>query len=112
VDNEAVTKRRIEQTQVASAGTPYEALVPVLREWNGWELSQVRACDLEDIHWFQPQGAPRHLLHAFIPRSKIVSGALASSFDDDASRLMICVLKSHTPPAIYGALATRADGRH
>ena len=100
-------------TELKPLGDRVEMLVPVQREWYGWRLGQARLCDLEDVHWFQPAGAPRSLLHAYVSSSKIVSGDLVDPADGGAlpPRLLVCVLKSHAAPATYGALATRATDK-
>lgn len=86
-----------------------DVLVPVQREWNGWRLAQVRFADLEDLHWLQPNGAPRALLHAYVWCSKIASGTLAEVTELAApERVRVCLLKSHLLPAVYSALANRA----
>ena len=89
---------------------PDQALVPVQRSWNGWRTAEARAVDLEDIHWFQPLGAPKDLLHAYISPSKLVSGSLSEVIDEATSpeRLLVCVLKSHTCDIVWLALANRA----
>ena len=87
-----------------------ETLIPVQREWNGWRLAEVRIKDLQDVHWFQPPGAPRALLHGYVSPSTVVSGDLVqSSGDEAADRLLVCVIKCHTAAPIYTALAARAD---
>jgi hypothetical protein len=40
-----------------------EMPVRVHREWDGWQTAEVRLCDLQKIHRFQPHGAPRPLVH-------------------------------------------------
>ena len=93
-----------------------ETLIPVQREWNGWRLAEVRFKDLQDVHWFQPPGAPRALLHGYVAPATVVSGDLvepAAAPAPPMDRLLVCVLKCHTAAPIYTALAARADqGRH
>ena len=87
-----------------------ETLIPVQREWNGWRLAEVRIKDLQDVHWFQPPGAPRALLHGYVSPSTVVSGDLVQpSGGAAADRLLVCVIKCHTAAPIYTALASRAD---
>ena len=87
-----------------------ETLIPVQREWNGWRLAEVRFKDLQDVHWFQPPGAPRALLHGYVSPSTVVSGDLVEQRNGEApDRLLVCVIKCHTAAPIYTALAARAD---
>jgi hypothetical protein len=88
-----------------------DTCVSVQREWDGWQSADVRVGDLEDIHWWQPPRAPRPLLHAYITLSKLGDIAWAGVTEAAATtRLLVCVLKSHTPPDTYTALASRSAG--
>jgi hypothetical protein len=82
--------------------------VSVQREWDGWQSADVRVGDLEDLHWWQPPRAPRPMLHAYITSAKLVDSAWRAASADSAARLLVCVLKSHTPPDTYIALASRS----
>ena len=87
-----------------------ETLIPVQREWNGWRLAEVRIKDLQDVHWFQPAGAPRALLHGYVAPSTVVSGDLVQQTGGEApDRLLVCVIKCHMAAPIYTALAAKAD---
>lgn len=87
-----------------------ETLIPVQREWDGWRLAEVRFKDLQDVHWFQPPGAPRPLLHGWVSPSTVVSGDLVEQpGGQPPDRLLVCVIKCHTAAPIYTALAARAD---
>jgi hypothetical protein len=87
-----------------------ETLIPVQQEWNGWRLAEVRIKDLQDVHWFQPPGAPRALLHGYVSPSTVVSGDLVQQNSGVApDRLLVCVIKCHMAAPIYTALAARAD---
>jgi hypothetical protein len=87
-----------------------ETLIPVQREWNGWRLAEVHLKDLQDVHWFQPPGAPRALLHGYVLPSDVVAGALVENAQEAATdRLLVCVIKCHMAAPIYTALAARAD---
>jgi hypothetical protein len=105
--------RQMKQTMNAtpSGRVDQEALVPVQRAWNAWRVAHARLRDLEDVHWFQPPGAPRLLLHAYLSAASIVTGSLvdASEASHLPERLLVCVIKCHTTPATYSTLATRAD---
>ena len=91
-----------------------EPLIPVQREWNGWRLAEVRFNDLKDVHWFQPAGAPRPLLHGYVVPSALVSGDLMEQgVATPAERLLVCVIKCHMAAPVYTALAARAGAaRH
>ena len=87
-----------------------DTLIPVQREWNGWRLAEVRFKDLQDVHWFQPPGAPRALLHGYVSPATVVSGDLVEQRQQEATdRLLVCVIKCHMAAPIYTALAARAD---
>jgi hypothetical protein len=89
---------------------PQPILVVVQRAWSDWRTAVVHVAELEEIHWFQPAGAARPLLHAYIWCDKIVSGNLSHDCLNSTSphRLLICLLKSRTAPCVYEALAERA----
>lgn len=89
--------------------------VSVQLEWNGWQSADVRVDDLENVHWWQPPGAPCALLHAYVSCAKLQpverAGSTAAN-DSLQQRLLVCVLKSHTPPATYSALVSRSAPRY
>jgi hypothetical protein len=85
-------------------------LVPVQREWHGWRTTEVPLGNLHDIHWHRPSGAPRALVHAYVPAESLPPGAThAAGPPDLQGRLLVCVLKSQATPTIYAHLAQRAD---
>lgn len=85
-------------------------LVPVQREWHGWRTAEVPLGDLHDIHWLRPSGAPRALVHAYVPALTVTSaGPLANDWCGGPDRLLVCVLKSQTTATVYAHLASRAD---
>jgi hypothetical protein len=88
--------------------SPAGALVVAHGEWNGWRRAVVRVADLEDVHWWQPSGAPRPLLHAHVRCDKVVSGAIPHDCGDAPHDLFVCILKCGTAPEIYAALSRRA----
>ena len=45
-------------------------LVPVRCAWNAWQTVEVRLEDLQNVHWYQPPGAPRPMLHAYVDCTK------------------------------------------
>ena len=93
---------------------PSEMLVQVRCAWNAWRTAEVRVADLQDIHWLQPAGAPRPLLHAYVDCTKLVSGQIPHDCGgaNAPHRLLICVLKRYAVPQTYGALSQLADHHH
>jgi hypothetical protein len=87
------------------------AIVAVQSEWNGWRTAMVRAAHLEDVHWEQPTGALRPLLHAVVGCDRLQSGEIAHHCEltPPPHRLLVCVLKSHTPTAVFDELSKRAS---
>jgi hypothetical protein len=90
-----------------------DTLVRVHREWDGWRSAEVRIGDLEDVHWFQPSGAPHTLVHAFVPCRAATNGDIPHECDRSSAphRLLVCVLKRHTVPTVYAGLARMANDR-
>ncbi len=89
------------------------AVVEVRRAWNAWRTADVRACDLRQIHWFQPAGAPRPLVHAYVDCTDIVRGEVPHDcrLGSGPHELLVCVLKRFVAPAVYDALTRLADRR-
>ena len=69
--------------------------------------------DLQDVHWFQPSGAPRRLVHGYVSCASIMAGALPHDCDRTVAphRLLVCVIKSHTSEPVYAELERRANER-
>lgn len=88
-------------------------LVEVRCAWNAWRTAYVRACDLRHLHWFQPSGAPRPLVHAYVACSDIVRGDIPHECDRGGAphQLLVCVLKRYATPAVYDTLARLAENR-
>jgi hypothetical protein len=84
-----------------------DAVVQVRRGWNAWRTAEVRLGDLEDVHWHQPAGAPRAIVHAFVASNTIAGNDLRLTRTRE--RVLVCVLKSCTPDSVYTELARRAD---
>jgi hypothetical protein len=95
----------------ASAHLGERTEIVVQREWNGWRTARVRVSDLEDVHWLQPPGALRPLIHAYVPCTAIHSGDLSHDCGqaDAPHMLLVCVLKSHVAPSIFAHLSRSAD---
>lgn len=88
-----------------------DLLIRVQAEWNGCRNANVRLGELRDIHWFQPTGAPRALVHGYISCSNIMAGDIPYDCDQKSAPhwVLVCVLKRHTIPAVWAELARRAD---
>src|SRR5262245_21569137 len=88
-----------------------EMLVCVQREWNGWQTAEVLLKDLHNIHWYQPDHAPRPMVHAHVSCSCITNGALPHNCDpaQGPHTLLVCVLKCHSAPSVYEEIARRAN---
>jgi len=84
-------------------------LVPVRCSWNAWRTAEVRLGDLEGIHWYQPAGAPRRLVHAYVDCTKM-RGLIAHDCQKTPAphRLLVCVLKRHLAPPAYSELVRLA----
>jgi hypothetical protein len=82
---------------------PGESIVRVQQDWNSWRSAEVRLCDLEDIHWMQPKGSPRPLLHGYVNCRSVLNSGIPHACDDSATahRLRVCILKRHVPPLSY-----------
>lgn len=90
--------------------TDSPTLIRVHSVWYGWRSAEVCADALTDVHWRQPAGAPHRLIHAYIACATIETGDIPHECCDRSShRLLVCVLKRHTPPSVFAALMRRAD---
>ena len=89
-------------------GTP---LVVVQRDWNGWRTATVPLTDLEDVHWWQPPGAYRPLIHAYVWCDRLMIGGALHGCNPDSPphRLRVCVLKAHAVPGTFAELSRRAS---
>ena len=90
-----------------------EMLVCVQREWDGWRTTYVRLGDLQNIHWFQPQRAPRPLVHGYISCASMTGGAIPHTCEptEGSHTLLVCILKKHSTPSVYAEVARRADAQ-
>ena len=88
-----------------------DMLIRVQSSWDGWRNAEVRFGDLRDVHWFQPPRAPHALVHGYVFCSHIATGDIPHDCDRRSAPhwLLVCILKSHTIPALYAELARRAD---
>jgi hypothetical protein len=91
--------------------TPYgDFLISVNGDWRDWRSAIVRLADLWEVHWRQPAGASHSLVHGYICCTDILGGGIPHLCPPGAGphRLIVCVLKSRTLPAVYAELARRA----
>jgi hypothetical protein len=88
-----------------------DMLIRVHSEWNGWRTAEVRSGDLREVYWIRPNRAPQAIVHGYISCSNIVTGDIPHDCDRRSAphRLLVCILKRHTMPAVYAELARRAD---
>ena len=86
-------------------------MVVVQGEWNAWRTALVRLRDLQGVHWLQPNGAPRPLIHAYIACTNLESGVVPHDCDVMSAphRVLVCVLKKHTAPAVFAVLSRQAS---
>lgn len=87
-------------------------LVPIRDAWNAWRTAEVRLGDLQEVHWFQPVGAPQRLLHAYVLCSTFVSGDIPHDCNRAGRmphRLRVCILRKCATPSVYRELARRAQ---
>ena len=87
---------------------PGESIVRVQEGWNSWRSAEVRLRDLEDIHWMQPKGSPRPLLHGYVNCQCVMNGEIPHACDhgDTPHRLHVCILKRHVPLPSYTELVS------
>jgi hypothetical protein len=90
----------------------YTTVVQVRDAWRGWRTAEVDVNDLEDIHWWQPPGAPRSIVHAYVLCTKLrgdIPHGCTSKWRPH--RLRVCVLKRCVAPSVHYELARHADNR-
>ena len=97
----------LERTKEVQLMSENGTAVRVQAAWNAWQSAEVRLDDLRNIHWLQPAGAPRPLLHAYVLSTNVANGNMPRC-KGVARRLLVCVLKSHTIPSVYRELSRRA----
>lgn len=100
--------------EVVRAESHLGGFVAVQRDWNGWRTATVPVGALEDIHWHQPHGAPRALIHAYVSCRNVRPVDLEHECDRTSAphRILVCVLKCHTPAKVFAELADRASAAH
>ena len=87
-----------------------ELRIRVHDRWDGWRTAEIRLKDIQEVHWFQPNGAPRPFLHGFVLCSDVVNGNLLHECRDDSRphRLHVCILKSHAVTSAFVQLSRTA----
>ena len=87
-----------------------DSMIRVHAQWDGWRSADVRIADLDEVHWFRPDGAPHPLLHAYVSCARIAGGTILHACDRDSAphRERVCILKRHAMPGLYSALAQLA----
>lgn len=88
-----------------------DCMILVSATWNDWHSAEARLGDLDDVHWQQPEGAPRVMVCAYVSCASI-HGDLSHHCDRVSAphRVPVCILRSRNIPAAYEEAARRADG--
>jgi hypothetical protein len=90
----------------------YATVVQVRDAWRGCRTAEVDVNDLEDVHWWQPPGAPRSIVHAYVLCSRLTGDIPHDcTTKRQPHRLRVCVLKRSVAPSVHDELARRADNR-
>jgi hypothetical protein len=86
------------------------AEIVIQRDWRSWRTATVQMMDLERVHWLQPRGAPRPLLHAYVCCTRLRSGEIQHDchVTSPPHRLLVCVLRRHVNPDVFDALSRGA----
>jgi hypothetical protein len=108
--------------QTISRGTRYDVFrsfpqtavattqVVVQRDWSGWRKAMAPLNALEKVHWHQPAGAPRPLIHAYVSCRDLISGDVPHECTGQAPHnLLVCILRQHTAPSVFQTLVERAN---
>jgi hypothetical protein len=97
--------RSLPQTTVAAT-----TQVVVQRDWSGWRKAMAPFAALENVHWHQPAGAPRPLIHAYVSCRDLISGDVPHECTGHAPhKLLVCILRQHTAPSVFQTLVERAN---
>jgi hypothetical protein len=80
-------------------------------DWRHCQTASARFADLHDVHWHQPPGAPRAMVHGYVDCAHVVRGEIPHKCDPMTTphRLHVCVLKRCTIPMVWAELARQAD---
>jgi hypothetical protein len=87
-------------------------VVVVQLDWRDWRRAFVPLAAIDGVHWRRVAGAPRPILHGYVPCSSVIAGTLQHTCTaaDAPHRLHVCILKRHTVPSLYEAMCRRAGG--
>jgi hypothetical protein len=88
-------------------------LVQIRCAWNAWRTAEVPVSDLHDIHWQQPQGAPRPLLHGYVECTEAIRALIPHDCGPAGAthRMLVCVIKRCAAPPAYRELVRLAGAR-
>lgn len=88
-----------------------ETVVRVRSGWDSWQAADIGIDSLRGVHWRQPLGAPRPIIHASVDCTDTLARALPHdcSRADGAHRVLVCVLKHDCIGPVYRELAAMAD---
>jgi len=84
-------------------------VVQVRDAWRGWRTAEVQVEDLQRIHWFQPPGAPRSIVHAYVKCTNLRGDIPHHCTSGGQHRVRVCILKRCVAPSVHAELARRAD---
>ena len=64
--------------------------------------------ELENVHWHQPVGAPRPIMHAYVRASRVPRQLLQDAeLSSPPELIRVCILKCRTMAKAYDALLAR-----
>jgi hypothetical protein len=91
--------------------TPDPLQIRVTSDWNGWHGAEVRLRDIHGLHWRQPDGAPKPLLHGYVACTDVLNGDMPHQCELRSAPhpLLVCIIRRHTVPALYAELVRRID---
>jgi hypothetical protein len=106
----SVPSSRLAESNVTPLLNAAVPLVLVQQDWSGWRKAWIPVSSLEDVHWHQPAGAPKPLVHGYVSCAALVSGDLPHDcVGTTAHRLLVCVLRRHTAACVFDTLVQRAN---
>ena len=88
-------------------------LVKVRGGWTDWHSALVPVDALQELHWCQPLGAPRPIMHAYLLCTDVVDGGIPHDCDRSAAphRLLVCILRHDITPDVHTCLVRRVAVR-
>lgn len=87
-----------------------ETRIRVQASWDAWQSAEVKLGQLQSVHWFRPQRAPRALIYGHVSCADLVAGNIPHNCSPNNTPhwLRVCVLQKHTVESAYLELARRA----